>query len=238
MTTRRLVIFDFDGTLVRAREASWKLFQQTNRAFALGIDRPEDFYALFRRNFFAALADVCPGDADRARRATKHFQDLLRREYTPDLVPGIADVIRRLARTHTLVVLSSNTMQSVRRTLERHGLASCFAHAFTGDVEPDKTRGIRRLLADPTYAAGSNAHAGAAGQRAPHDDVVLVTDTVGDIREALAAGIHAIGVVWGMHSREELASAGAEFVALWPQELLTYVLRRPAAARDDSAVTE
>lgn len=238
MTTRRLVIFDFDGTLVRAREASWKLFQQTNRAFALGIDRPEDFYALFRRNFFAALADVCPGDADRARRATKHFQDLLRREYTPDLVPGIADVIRRLARTHTLVVLSSNTMQSVRRTLDRHDLASSFAHAFTGDVEPDKTRGIRRLLSDPNYAMGSNAHVRAAGHPAQREDVVLVTDTVGDVREALDAGVHAIGVVWGMHTKEELASAGAEFVALWPQELLTYVLRRPEAARDDTEMTE
>lgn len=220
----RLVIFDFDGTLVRAREASWKLFQRTNRAFALGIDRPEDFYALFRRNFFAALADVCPDDAARARRAREHFQDLLRREYTPDIVPGMADVIRRLASTHTLVVLSSNTMQSVRRTLERHELASCFAHAFTGDVEPDKTRGIRRLLADPSYA--------------PHGDAVLVTDTVGDIREALVAGIGAIGVVWGMHSKEELDTAGAEFVAMWPQELLTYVLRRRAGVRDDEAVVE
>src|SRR5579862_5454133 len=107
--TPRIIIFDFDGTLVRTREASWLLFQRTNQAFGLGVDHPEDFYALFRRNFFASLDDICPGDPARARRAREHFQDLLRREYTPDIVPGIADVIHRLAVSHTLVVLSSNT---------------------------------------------------------------------------------------------------------------------------------
>lgn len=231
--TLRIVIFDFDGTLVKTREASWQLFQRTSREFGLGIDRPVDFYALFQRNLFAALDDLCPDDPARAARAREHFQTLLRNEYTPDLVPGMADVVRMLASHVTLVLLSSNTMQAVRRTLEHHGIAFCFAHAFTGDVEPDKTASIRRVLEDPLYTLERCCEptypehgVSTAAQR---DGVLLVTDTVGDVGEARAVGIRVIGVAWGMHSREDLLAAGAEFVAIWPQEILSHLLAEPAA---------
>jgi len=60
-------------------------------------------------------------------------------------------------------------------------------------------------------------------------EVVLVTDTVGDVAEAREAGVRAIGVTWGMHTEKQLLDAGAERVALWPQELVAW-LRDPDAA--------
>jgi phosphoglycolate phosphatase len=53
---------------------------------------------------------------------------------------------------------------------------------------------------------------------------VLVTDTAGDVRDARETGIRVVGVAWGMHSVDELLDAGAEFVALWPQEITAYLL--------------
>ncbi|HEY2703634.1 MAG TPA: HAD family hydrolase [Candidatus Dormibacteraeota bacterium] len=232
--TPSTVIFDFDGTLVKTREASWRLFQRTNAEFDLGVDRPEDFYALFRRNFYAALDEVCSGDPARLDRVRAHFLQLLRDEYSPDLVPGMGDVIHRLAGSCTLVLASSNTMESVRRTMERHGLACCFAHAFTGDLEPDKAASIRCFLADPGYSMRRlcepeyTEECAAVAQQG--DEVVLVTDTVGDVEEAIRCGIRAVGVVWGMHTADELLAAGAEFVAIWPQELLTHLLDDPTVA--------
>jgi phosphoglycolate phosphatase len=232
--TPSTVIFDFDGTLVKTREASWRLFKRTNAEFDLGVNRPEDFYALFRRNFFAALDEICSGDPARKDRVRAHFLQLLREEYSPDLVPGMADVIHKLATNCTLVLASSNTMESVRRTLERHDLACCFAHAFTGDLEPDKAASIRCFLADPGYSMRRlcepeyTEECPAAAQLG--EEVVLVTDTVGDVEEAIRCGIRAVGVVWGMHTAEELLAAGAEFVAIWPQELLTHLLDDPSAA--------
>lgn len=232
--TPSTIIFDFDGTLVKTREASWRLFRRTNAEFELGVDRPEDFYALFRGNFFNALDQICAGDPARKDRVRTHFLSLLRDEYSPDLVPGMADVIHRLAGSCTLVLASSNTMESVRRCLERHELACCFAHAFTGDVEPDKAASIRCFLADPGYSMRRlcepeyTEECGAIVQQG--DDVVIVTDTVGDVEEAIRCGIRAVGVVWGMHTAEELLAAGAEFVAIWPQELLTHLLDDPATA--------
>ena len=52
---------------------------------------------------------------------------------------------------------------------------------------------------------------------------MLITDTVGDVEEAVAAGIRVGAVSWGMHRAEDLEAAGAEFVCIWPQELLAYL---------------
>jgi phosphoglycolate phosphatase len=233
--TPSTVIFDFDGTLVKTREASWRLFKRTNAEFELGVDRPEDFYALFRRNFFAALDEICSGDPARMEGVRAHFLQLLRDEYCPDLVPGMADVIHKLAGSCTLVLCSSNTMESVRRTLERHDLACCFAHAFTGDLEPDKAASIRAFLADPGYSMRrlcepEYTEEYRAGPPQRGEEVVLVTDTIGDVEEAIRCGIRAVGVVWGMHTADELQAAGAEFVAIWPQELITHLLDDPTGA--------
>jgi len=52
---------------------------------------------------------------------------------------------------------------------------------------------------------------------------MLITDTVGDVEEALAAGIRVGAVSWGMHRADDLEAAGAEFVCIWPEELVAYL---------------
>jgi phosphoglycolate phosphatase len=223
----RSILFDFDGTLVQTREASWQLFAETNREFDLKIDSREQFYALFERNLFQSLKAHC-ADAQRFERVKAHFLDLLRRQYCPDLIPGVVDVIRPLAARYSLAILSTNTMQAIRRVLEKAGVAHCFAHVFSGEVEPDKAACIRRFVADASYGFGRRCspayHEDGGLESIEGDEVVLVTDTVGDVKEAVACNVRAIGVAWGMHSQQQLLQAGAEFVAIWPQELLTHLL--------------
>lgn len=223
----RAVLFDMDGTLVDTRAASWELFAETNRAFGLGIDTREDFFRVFEGNFFESLARICP-DPERAAAAKRHFMDLLRRRYSPALIPGMRDVVHALAPHCMLAVISTNDMQAIRRILVGAGIATCFSHVFSGDVEARKSTSIRRFLSDERYAAsrrGSVAYRDddAAGFGFQADEVVLVTDTIGDITEAKEAGIRAVGVVWGMHTEQQLLAAGAERVALWPQELIAWL---------------
>jgi phosphoglycolate phosphatase len=129
--------------------------------------------------------------------------------------------------------MSSNAMQVLRRVLVANDLAFCFAHVFGGDVAPDKRAAIGAFLADSGSGFGRRCAADYdEGGRRPAPDpssTVLVTDTAGDVRDALAAGIRVVGVAWGMHSVEELTAAGAEFVALWPQEIAAHLLGDAAA---------
>lgn len=228
----RAVVFDLDGTLVQTRVASWEIFSQISDRFGLGIDDPEQYFALFRGNVFASIDKLCRDSAHSAE-VKEAFLELLRDEYNPPMVPGMIDVVRRLAGDATLAVMSSNAMAVLRRVLVTNELAFCFAHVFGGDVAPDKRTAIRAFLADSGSGVGRRCAADydEAGERRDPGpaSTVLVTDTAGDVRDALEAGIRVIGVSWGMHSVDELIEAGAEFVALWPQEVSAYLLGAEAA---------
>jgi phosphoglycolate phosphatase len=236
----RAVIFDLDGTLVQTRVASWLIFEQINDRFDLGVTGPEQYFDLFRGNLFVQLRALCRDDAH-ADEVEAAFLDLLRREYSPPMIPGMVEVVRRLAAHCTLAVLSSNAMQVLRRILVDNDLAYCFAHVFGGDVAPDKTVAIEAFLAEPGSGFGRRCAAdydegGAVTVPGP-ESTVLVTDTAGDVRAARAAGIRVIGVAWGMHSPAELTDAGAEFVALWPQEVASHLLGDAAAEEPHGACT-
>ncbi len=233
----RAILFDLDGTLVDTRAASWQLFAETNLAFALGIDSREAFFRAFEGNFFDSLAKMCP-EPSRAEAVKAHFMELLRTRYNPALIPGMVDVVRALAPQCTLAVISTNCLEAIRRILVGAGIATCFSHVFSGDVEPRKSVSIRRFLGDQRYAAQrmcSPAYqdGDAVGGALAAHEVVLVTDTVGDVAEAREAGVRAIGVSWGMHSEQQLRDAGAERVALWPQELIAWL--RDGDAGGDAA---
>jgi phosphoglycolate phosphatase len=223
----RAILFDLDGTLVQTRVAMWELFAETNQAFALGIDSRDAFFRLLERNFFESLASLCP-DAARAEAAKQHFLELLRTRYRPALIPGMTDIVRALASNCTLAIISSNGIETIRRILVDAGIATCFSHVFSGDVEPKKSASIRRFLGDQRYAAHRSCspeynEGGSDAAELNSADVFLVTDTVGDVAEAKEVGIRAIGVAWGMHTEHQLLSAGAEKVALWPQELVAWL---------------
>lgn len=223
----RAILFDLDGTLVDTRTASWELFSETNAAFGLGIDTREAFFKAFESNFFESLARL-PVEASRLAAAKQHFMQALRERYSPPFIPGMADVVRALAPHCVMAVVSTNDIGAIRRILVNEGLATCFSHVFSGDVEPRKSVSIRRFISGEGYSGNrlcSPSYQGAGADRPPlhPDDVVLVTDTVGDVVEAVEAGVRAIGVSWGMHSERQLLDAGAQRVALWPQELLAWL---------------
>jgi phosphoglycolate phosphatase len=221
------VMFDLDGTLVQTRRASWDVFRKVSDDFGLGLTGPQEYFDLFNGNIFASLDELCRDRAD-SGMVKKAFMDRLREEYNPAMVPGMVDVIRRLAGHCTLAVVSSNATEVLRRVLVGNGIAYCFSHVFGGDMAPDKAAAIRSFLSDTSSQYGRRCEVAydetPAGARPDLATTVLVTDTAGDVRDALEVGIRAVGVAWGMHAADELSAAGAEFVAIWPQELPGHLL--------------
>lgn len=240
MKPLRGVLLDLDGTLVQTRETSWLLFERTNERFKLGIDTREQYFDLFTENMFEALPKLCP-DPDRAQAAVDHFLDLLRREYKPPLVPGMLDVVRALSPHCALGIVSSNALTAIRRIVDAAGVGNCIAHVFAGDVVPDKRVAIRQFLGDPSYAtlrSCSDAYEEKHPVAFEADEVALVTDTVGDVRHAIECGVRVIGVSWGVHSPEALRAAGAEVIAQWPQEIISWARGSLPASGDLNDILE
>lgn len=214
-----LVFFDLDGTLVDARDAAWEIFAETSETFELGIDTQEKFLALSETNFFAALSAYCT-DEKLAVAVTDHFMDGIRDRYNPPFIPGMIDIVKEFSAQTPLAILSSNMRDTIQRILTAGGITQYFPHIIAGDEEPSKSTAIASFLS----ANGQEIATSAGDNRAPisNHEAAMVTDTVGDVGEALSSGIRVCGVTWGMHSKQQLLTAGAEYAADTPADLMEW----------------
>jgi len=58
-----------------------------------------------------------------------------------------------------------------------------------------------------------------------NEDVLYVGDTSTDIETAINAKLNSVGVLWGFRSESELVKAGADFIVMYPNEILGIVER-------------
>lgn len=114
------------------------------------------------------------------------------------------DVIRGLARDYALVIVSSTRSDLITQFLETRGILACFAEIMGSDIRVSKIEKMQRAL---------HAH------RALAHNAIMITDTLGDMREAEAAGVETIGVAWGYHPKEKLAEGAPFAVAETPAEI-------------------
>ncbi|MHC5908155.1 HAD family hydrolase [Streptomyces sp. S6] len=119
-------------------------------------------------------------------------------------LPGAFDALKAVAEHGSWVssVLTGNIAANARVKLAAFGLDSHVDLAI-GAFGAD---GVQR----PELVAVARERIRLAyGTEAP---VVLIGDTPRDVEAALATDSHVVAVATGVHSREELADAGAEFV--------------------------
>lgn len=191
-------MFDFDGVIVDSLDDQCRACTTTLRAHGLPhLATREQFLGFTEDNWFAALAE-----AGVPAHTVTALEDAFAATPSPPLFDGIAPVLEDLARTNALVVISSSRTSVVERVLGEHGVRGP-SEVLGGDDEQSKTRKIRR-----THAR----HGGALPSW-------YVGDTVGDIREARAAGVGTVGAAWGWHGEERLRRAAPDRLALTPAHL-------------------
>ncbi len=197
-----LLLFDFDGVLVESLAVYERVVKRAlDRIGSPLVESREDFLDLFDGNFYESLA--------RKGVDVKVFARSLRMtpEDHAEIRPHAAmtPVLQALHERRLLAVLSSNAGRTIERALARFGWDGCFDRVFGSEAGFSKTEKFGRAL--ELYGARP-------------EEVSYVCDTVGDIREARAAGIRAVAVTWGWHSRERLAAASPDFLFDGPEKLL------------------
>jgi phosphoglycolate phosphatase len=209
------VLFDLDGTLA---DTLADLAHATNFALArLGC--PPHPVAKYRymvgdgaRNL---LLRALP--ADRAHLAEEGVK-LMRQHYEAHcfdqtrLYPGIVELVAALAaRGCPLAVLSNKPDDFTKRMV---------AHYF----RPSPFAIVAGQLADVPLKPDPAAALQIAAQLAvPPGQWFYLGDTNTDMRTACAAGMHAVGVLWGFRERDELLESGAERLVAKPGEVLALV---------------
>jgi phosphoglycolate phosphatase len=201
----RLIIFDMDGTLV---DTVSLIVATVGDAFtALGEKAPDEqaVRAISGISLDQAIAMLAPhADEKRVGELSKsyreHYHPRAGRESEP-LFKGAIEAIDRLRAKpgNVLAVATGKGYSGAIALLDAHGIRSHFHSIQT----PDHNRG----KPDPQMIETAMTRAGASKA-----ETVMIGDTVHDMKMARAAGVPAIGVAWGYHTREELRKSGADIV--------------------------
>ena len=227
----RAVLFDLDGTLADtladlANATNWALTQ-------LGCPtHPLDSYR-FKVGDGARQLCVRALPADRQNWLDEAMR-LMRDRYAAHcfeltaLYPGIPDLVSALTeRGYKLAVLSNKPDEFTKRMIQRY-FCSRESHSRQ-TVQPrkgsaatigpfDLARGQLPnvpLKPDPTAALQI-----AQELSVPPAQWLYLGDTNTDMRTARAAGMTAVGVLWGFRGREELIESGAQHLVAKPEEVL------------------
>ena len=201
----KLVIFDFDGTLVDSR----KLIIESNRVvfgqLGFAVPSEDESLPLVGMSLELVLLRLAGPDAPVKKMvaAYQRLLPLLRADATYAEVPfgGAAELLTALAERNDvrLGIATAHVSHAIEAALERFGWRRHFCTVQTSDKAPSKPH--------PGMVLQALSEAGVKA-----DDAIMIGDTSFDIEMAGAAGVRGVGVSWGYHHPDRLHGAGASRV--------------------------
>ena len=183
-------MFDFDGVIVNSCQMSYEINQEWSADITYG-----------------EIQDWADGNVyDKKLRDsfdTSYFEHYFERykERIVQLIPveGMDRVIKDLdLQGFKLIIVSSADENSIKDFLKKYDLEKYFTEILGKNFNPSKVEKIK--IVGKKY-------------KIKPQETLLVTDSVGDIKEAHEAKTKAIGVIWGLHEKERLEKNGVDFVA-------------------------
>jgi phosphoglycolate phosphatase len=212
----KLIIFDFDGTLVDSRKLIIEAHRIVFDEFGLALPSEDESLALIGMSLELVLSRLAGPDApiEKMVVAYRRWLPLLRADDAFAEVPfdGAADLLTALAERQGVVlgIATGHVSHAIVPALERFGWRSHFCTIQTADRAPSKPHPGMLLQ------ALGEANVGA-------QDAIMVGDTVFDMEMAEAAGVRGVAVTWGYHRADRLRDAGASRVVDDVGELREYL---------------
>ncbi len=205
-----LVLFDLDGTITDPAEG---IVNSIARAL-FAMNRPMISEEICRRFIGPALMDsftrYCGMTPDEARQAIAHFREYYGEKgmFECYVFDGVEPLLQRLkAAGKRLAVATAKAEPFAVKLLSHYGIDTyfdCIAAASLDNTRNDKAAIIEYALSSLGITDRGSA--------------VMIGDREFDIVGAHAAGMPAIGVLYGYGTREEFARAGADYVVETPEE--------------------
>ncbi|MCA9190922.1 MAG: HAD family hydrolase [Planctomycetales bacterium] len=224
--------FDIDGTLVDSAGAGRRALMSALKN-VFGLTSPQCI-PLHGRTDCGIFQDLCRinqvswSTESRALLEAEYLR-CLPRELAYDsgrILPGVLELLQKLTDSPhcRLGLLTGNIPPAAKLKLQAHVLWDFFEFGVFGDASPD-----RLDLAPLALEKASST----LGLKPSADRVIVIGDTIDDIRLAQMMGVRSIAVCTGGGHRRELAAQGPHFIFddLSDTELILKILNCP----DDGA---
>ncbi len=199
---KKIIVFDYDGVIADSLDATWQMFNKHWTEYGFKSTSKDEFTSFFDHNFYKSLIALGFPE-DQLDNLIDHFRrELNAIQADIPLFEDIKDVINKLAKKHTLIIVTSNMAETIIFNLQDnrlHGFSEVLgAETSTSAVE-------KFLIIKNKYNI---------------KDFYFVTDTVGDIEEAKTAKMKTIAVAWGYQSDKKLKAARPDYFVEEPTKLL------------------
>lgn len=208
----RLIVFDWDGTLIDSAGAIAECIQEAARDLGLEVPERERASHVIGLGLHESLRIAVPGmPAGRSMEFIAAYRrHFLAREDSMRLFPGADAMLDALrARGHLLAVATGKSRKGLERALAASGLREHFAATRCADEttpKPDPAM-LQELMQELD---------------APPERTLMIGDTSHDLGMAASAGVDAVAVSYGAHAEEDLRAllpracvASVEELRLW-----------------------
>jgi phosphoglycolate phosphatase len=214
---QRAVIFDLDGTLLDSLVG-------IARAMNVLLERlgypqhPQEAYRYFVGEGLEQLVIRSLPETALPRHSleqlVRDYREIYRQTWPVSTNPydGIPELLDELTRRHIPMAIISNKSEPFTRTMVETLLSRWQFAAVRGQRD-----GVP-LKPDPHSALVT-----AQRLNVPPQDFLFVGDTKIDMQTAVAAGMTAVGVLWGFREADELLAHGAGCLIQHPRQLLDQI---------------
>ena len=208
----KLIIFDFDGTLVDSRPLILESHRIVFSEFRLPTPSPAHSLSLVGKSLDVILAELAGPTAPIPEmvRAYDFLLPTLRADpaFAERPFDGVDDLLHELSRAADTVmgIATGHRSDTIAPALQTLRWAGFFRTIQAADTAPSKPHPA--MLLQALAATGVEAK-----------DAIFIGDTAFDMQMAEAAQLRSIGVGWGHHDAERLMAAGARLVVRNVDEL-------------------
>ena len=230
MSDEHLILFDIDGTLLSAGRSGYHALERA-AIEVLGAQRGLEGIRLDGNTDTNALFQISARDGTpfpssrRIEQFKQRYVEILSREIVDKghLKPGVTALLERLDAHPgvTLGLVTGNFREGADIKLRRFGIGGYFSFGAFGCDHHERSELVRMAM----HRAADRRQ----GRSYPPNAVVMVGDTVNDVKASLPWGIRCLGVATGSAERAELAAAGATLAVedlSDTDRILAWMLRR------------
>jgi phosphoglycolate phosphatase len=210
--TYRLVVFDWDGTMIDSPATIAECIQQASADMGLEVPdqaRASHVIGLGLHDSLRLAVPDLPAEryGEFAALYRKHF---LAREEHMRLFPGIEALLEQLSKTHTLAIATGKSRKGLDRALQAGGLGRYFSASRCADETHPKPHPAMLLELLQQLETHST-------------QALMIGDTSHDLEMAAAAGVDAVAVTYGAHPEQGLRACGPRGCVCSVQELSAWL---------------
>lgn len=201
MTVLKCIIFDMDGTLTQTNQLIYDSFNAIAEKYEQKRYSEKEITAMFGPPEEGALLNIVgESQLDQVMEEYLHFYRENHAKLAK-LYPGIIDILSFVKENKRLLALfTGKGTHTTRITLEEFQIKDYFDLVVTGNdvvLHKPSAEGIQKILSE---------------FRLNPEEVLMVGDSVADLKASREAGVEIASVLWDSYGKEEVLKIGSDFV--------------------------